>query len=207
MARARSTPSESGVRRAARSPLRFPADLKRQAAALGIVPRLVADSPEEWRLGVATVVVDRRRGTAQLRYAREPLVRVRCDAEEVLRGWRRALDRLAAESLAPDDFLAALSDAYAQLLAAGRRAAGERVALADLVPAVAHAAGRRSYSRAQFAWDIARLRRERRLHHEGRRVLFDVATGTATSQKRQVVWIEDESGAGQYYGSFRLVAR
>jgi hypothetical protein len=135
------------------------------------------------------------------------MARARCDAGEVLRGWRRVLDRLAAESLAPDALLPALAEAYAQLLARAGRPAGERVPVADLVPAVARAAGRRSYSRAQFAWDIARLRKERRLHHEGRRVLFDVATGTATSQKRQVVWIEDESGAGQYYGSFRLVAR
>jgi hypothetical protein len=37
--------------------------------------------------------------------------------------------------------------------------------------------------------------------------MLDVATGQAASQKRRVVWIEDESGAGQYYGSFRLVAR
>jgi len=185
--------------------LRFPAELKRQAAALGLVPRLIADSPEEWRLGQVTVVVDRRRGTAQIRYAREALARARCEAEDVLRAWRRALDRLAGEAMEPDRFLPALSDAYAQLLAG--RQPGERVPLVDLIPAVARAAGRRSYSRAQFAWDIARLRRERRLQHDGRRVLLDVATGTATSQKRSVVWIEDESGAGQYYGSFRLVAR
>jgi hypothetical protein len=76
-----------------------------------------------------------------------------------------------------------------------------------MVPAVGRAAGRRTYSRAQFAWDIARLRRERRLQHGGQRVLLDVATGAETTQRRRVVWIEDESGAGQYYGSFRLVAR
>jgi len=207
VARARSSPSESGARRGARSALRFPAELKRQAAAHGVVPRLVAESPEEWRLGPATVVVDRRRGTAQIRYAREPLARARCDAEEVLRGWRRALDRLASESLAPDPFLNALSEAYAQLLANSGRPPGERVPLGELIPAVARASGRRSYSRAQFAWDIARLRVERRLHHDGRRVMLDVATGPAASQKRRAVWIEDASGAGQYYGSFRLVAR
>jgi hypothetical protein len=206
VARARSSPSQSGVR-AARSALRFPAELKRKAASLGLVPRLIADSPEEWRLGPATVVVDRRRGSAQIRYAREPIARARCDADEVLRGWRRALDRLAGESLAPDALLAALADAYAQLLARDGRADGERVALVDLIPAVGRAAGRRSYSRAQFAWDIARLRAQRRLTHAGRRVLFDVATGGAASSRRRVVWIEDESGVGQYYGSFRLVAR
>lgn len=209
MARARSSPTESGARRAASraSVARFPAELKQQAAAFRLVPRLIAESPEEWRLGPATVVVDRRRGTAQIRYAREPLARARCEAADVLSGWRRALDRLAAESLAPDQFLPALSQAYAQLLAEAGRAQGDRVALVDLVPAVARAAGRRSYSRAQFAWDIARLRRERRLQHEGRRVLLDVATGAAGVQRRRVVWIEDESGAGQYYADFRLVVR
>jgi hypothetical protein len=207
VARARSSPTESGARGGARATLRFSPELKRQAAEVGLVPRLVADSPEEWRLGPATVMVDRRRGTAQVRYAREPLGRARCDAADVLRCWRRVLDKLAADSLAPDSFLPALADAYAQLLARAGRPAGDRVALTDLVSAVGRAAGRRSYSRAQFAWDIARLRRERRLQHDGRRVLLDVATGQVGSQKRRVVWIEDESGAGQYYGHFRLVAR
>lgn len=207
MARARSTPNESSVRRAVRKTVSFPAELRRQAAAHGLVPRLLADSPEEWRLGLATVVVDRRRGTAQIRYAREALARASCDAGDVLAGWRRVLDRLGRESLAPDQFLPALGAAYADCLTRARGKPGDRVDLAEMVAAVGRAAGRRTYSRAQFAWDIARLRRERRLEHDGRRVLLDVATGTAPVQRRRVVWIEDESGAGQYYGSFRLVAR
>ncbi len=207
MARARSSSTESSARRAARTTVRFPVELRRQAAALGVVPRMVADSPEEWRLGPATVVVDRRRGTAQIRYAREGMARTRCDAAEVLAGWRRVLEKLMRESLAPDSFLPALATAYAQLLAQAGRAPGERVPLTDLCAAVGRAAGRRTYSRAQFAWDIARLRRERRLQQDGRRVLLDVATGAGASIRRRGVWIEDESGAGQYYGSFRLVAR
>jgi hypothetical protein len=207
MARARSSPNESSVRRAARSTVRFPVDLRREAAAHGLVPRLIADSPEEWRLGPATVVVDRRRGTAQLRYAREVLARARCDAEDVLAAWKRALDRMARDSLAPDRFLPALASAYADCLERARGAPGARVDLAEMVAAVGRQVGRRTYSRAQFAWDIARLRRERRLQHDGRRVLLDVATGAAPLQRRRVLWIEDESGAGQYYGSFRLVAR
>lgn len=207
MARARSSPSEQSARRSVGSTLRFPAELKAKAAELRLVPRLVADSPEEWRLGPATVIVDRRRGTAQIRYARETVARARCEAGDVLRGWRRVLDRLAEESLAPDEFLPALAQAYDELLARARRPPGDRVVLVELIAAVGRAAGRRSYSRAQFAWDIARLRRERRLMHEGRRVLLGVATGAAPSERRRVVWIEDESGAGQYYGDFRLVAR
>ncbi|HTE56872.1 MAG TPA: hypothetical protein VK698_38735 [Kofleriaceae bacterium] len=207
MARARSSPDESGVRRAARSTVRFPVELRRVAGEHGVAPRLVADSPEEWRLGPATVVVDRRRGTAQVRYARETIARAGCDAEEVMSAWRRALDRLARDSLAPDALLPALAGAYAEVLADGGAPDGTRVVLAEMVAAVGRAAGRRTYSRAQFAWDIARLRRERRLQHDGRRVLLDVATGAAPVQRRRVVWIEDESGAGQYYGSFRLVAR
>jgi hypothetical protein len=190
-----------------RSSARFPAELRRLAAAYRVAPRLVADSPEEWRLGPATVAVDRRRGTAQIRYAREPLARARCEAEDVLAGWRRVLDKLERDSLAPDALLPALDAAYADCLARARAVPGARVALADMIAAVGRAAGRRTYSRAQFAWDIARLRRERRLQHDGRRVFLDVATGATPTARRRAVWIEDESGAGQYYESFRLVAR
>jgi len=207
MARTRSTRTTGAPQQMARSLAQFPAELRRAAAGHGIVPRLIADLPQEWRLGPATVVVDTRRRAAQIRYAREVVARARCDAGDVLTSWRRALDRLARDSLPPDDFLPALSAAYADCLTHIAGAPGDRVELCDMVPAVAKAAGRRTYSRAQFAWDIGRLRRERRLQYAGRRVLVDVATGAAPTRRRRVLWIEDESGAGQYYGSFRLVTR
>lgn len=177
--------------------LRFAADLRAAAAAAGVRPRLVAERPEEWRLGRLTVVVDRVRGTAQVRFARVAVARARCEAVEVVAACARALERLERESLAPEQLAAALAKAHA---AAG----GGAVSLAALVPAVGSAADRTRYSRAQFVWDLARMRSERGLRlPEGRRIAVDVATGAGAPGR--ALWIEDESGSGQYYRTLRLV--
>jgi hypothetical protein len=158
------------------------------------VPRLIADLPEEWRLGRLTVLVDRRRGSAQIRFARQVVAKCAVDADAVVDGCRRALTRLQAESLEPEAFAAALVAAHG----------GGAALLVDLVPRVGSAAGRRRYSRAQFVWDLARLRSEHGLAlPQGRRIAVDVATGAGAPAR--AIWIEDESGTGQYYRALRLL--
>src|SRR5688500_12984440 len=93
----------------------FGRELRDAAAPVGIAPRLLAEAPEEWRLARLTVVVDRRRDTAQIRYARNPIARARCDAGQVIASCRRALDRLTAESLEPERFAPAIAAAYDEL--------------------------------------------------------------------------------------------
>lgn len=159
-----------------------------------MVPRLLAEQPEEWRLGRLTVVVDRTRGAAQVRFARLPVARASAAGGEVVAACRRALARFQAESLPPDQLAAALIAAHP----------GGAAALLDLVPRVGRAAGRRRYSRAQFVWDLARMRRERGLAlPQGQRIAVDVATGAGAPAG--ALWIEDESGTGQYYRTLRLL--
>jgi hypothetical protein len=181
----------------------FSKELRNAAAASHVVPRLICESPQEWRLGPLTVVVDGRAGTAQLRYARQSIAKAGVDAAEIMDAWTRALATLSKRSLAPEKLLPMLAATYRDLLARDRRGAGERVDLAELREQVV--AARRGHTRAQFAYDLARLRSERRLVHEGLRIDLGVATGMATSRSGRVVWIEDESGAGQYYQTFRMV--
>lgn len=159
-----------------------------------MVPRLVAERPEEWRLGRLTVLLDRGRGVARVRFARVAVARSGCDAGEVVAACRRALARFQAESMAPDELAAALAAAHA----------GGAVPLRALVRQIGKAAGRRRYSRAQFVWDLARLRSERGLVlPQGRRIAVDVATGAGAPAG--ALWIEDESGSGQYYRTLRLL--
>jgi hypothetical protein len=170
----------------------------RSLAGTDVVPRLVAERPQpEWRLGPLTVVV----GTVQarLRYAREPVGTARATADDIAAAWRKALERLRARSLPPDELLPRLAAAYDRVLVqrAGRPD--------DRAPLVAVRAALAGYTRAQFAWDVARLRRERRLVVAGRRVEIGVATGHATARRSQVVWIEDDGGSGAWYESFRLI--
>jgi hypothetical protein len=123
----------------------------------------------------------------------------RAHAPDIAGAWRRALARLEARSMSPDELLPKLAAAYAAVL--GRRGArpGDRAALVELRAELA------GHTRAQFAWDLARLRRERRLVIAGRRIDLGVATGHATSRRSRVVWIEDDGGGGAFYESFRLM--
>jgi hypothetical protein len=176
----------------------FGQELRRAAAGVRIVPRLVAEAPQEWRLGPLTVVVDA--DAAQLRYARVPIARARPAPADIMTAWRRALAGLVSRSIPPDELLPLLAAAYRELLAGQPR--GSRVPLVELRDELAR---RREQTRAQFSWDVARLRRERRLIHDGQRIDLGVATGAAPSRRSSVVWIEDDSGAGLFYQSFRLV--
>ncbi|MDB4956333.1 MAG: hypothetical protein JWO36_3902 [Myxococcales bacterium] len=173
-------------------------ELLRSLAGTNVVPRLVVERPEpEWRIGVLTVVVGKQR--ARLRYAREPVGSVRPNAREIAIAWRRVVDKLQARSLSPDELLPRLGAAYATVLAKHAKRSADR---APLVEIRAELAG---YTRAQFAWDLARLRRERRLVIEGRRVDLGIATGHAAMRKSRVVWIEDDRGGGAFYESLRLI--
>ena len=165
----------------------------------GVVPRLIAGGPRpEWRLGELTVVVGPER--AELRYAREPVGFAPPSAEAIGAAVERARQRLAARSRAPDELLPALVGAYEAVLAARGARPGDRVPLVELRDQIAG-------TRAQFAWDLARLRRERRLVIAGRRLDLGVATGHAASQRSRVVWIENDGGGGSYFQSFRLIAQ
>jgi hypothetical protein len=170
----------------------------RSLAGTNVVPRLVVERPEqEWRLGALTVVVGKQR--ARLRYARELVGTARSEASDIAVAWRRALDKLQARSLAPDDLLPKLRKAYTVVLARHEKRPGDRAPIVELRDELA------GFTRAQFAWDLARLRRERRLVIDGRRVDLGIATGHATSRKSRVVWIEEDSGSGAFYETFRLI--
>ena len=171
-----------------------------RAPAGAAVPRLISDGPRpEWRLGEVTFVVGPER--AELRYAREPVGFAAPTADAIRKAVQRVRARLEARSRAPDELLPALAAAYQALLAQRGARTGDRVPLVELRDQL------EGYTRAQFAWDVARLRRERRLVIAGRRLDLGVATGHASAHRSRVVWIENEGGGGTYFASFRLIAQ
>jgi len=166
----------------------------------GSLPRLIsAGPPAEWRFDGLTVVIGAER--AELRYAREPVGSAPPTPDAIIEAVARARQRLAARSRGPDELLPALVQAYAVVLGRRRGRPGDRVPLVELRDELADG------THAQFAWDVARLRRERRLVIGGRRVDLGVATGHATARRSTIVWIEDERGGGSYFASFRLIAQ
>jgi hypothetical protein len=177
----------------------MPASRSKLVRSVAAVPRLVAGGPRpEWRLGELTVVIGRQR--AELRYAREPVGFSQPTPEANGQAVARARQRLEARSRAPDELLPALAGAYEAVLARRGARPGDRVPLVELRDQI-------DGTRAQFAWDLARLRRERRLVIAGRRLDLGVATGHAAAHRSRVVWIENEGGGGSYFQSFRLIAQ
>jgi len=184
--------------RGAGAPTARPAGRGQVLRGLDAVPRRIAGGPRpEWRLGPLTVVIGAAR--AELRYAREPVGSSRPTPEAITQAVQRARRRLEDRSRPPDELLPALVTAYAVVLARRGARHGARVPLVELRDQLAVT------TRAQFAWDLARLRRERRLTVGGHRLDLGVATGHAAAHRSRVVWIEDEGGGGSYYASFRMI--
>jgi len=200
-------PLRGGARSAAtRRTAARPASPRRTGAASALAlgsgshPRLISPGPPpEWRFDGLTVVIGAER--AELRYAREPVGSAPPEPAAIIEAVARARRRLAARSRGPDELLPALAHAYAVVLARRGGRPGDRVPLVELRDELADG------TRAQFAWDIARLRRERRLVIGGLRVDVGIATGHATARRSQIVWIEDDGGGGSYFASFRLIAQ
>lgn len=167
-------------------------ELARSLAGTELVPRLVAEHPKQtWRLGTVTVLVGRER--ADLRYAREPIGWCKPTATAIAAAAQRAIRRLQERSAAPDGFLPRLAAVYTKLAAR----AGDRVPIVAIRDAL-------DTTRAQFAWDLARLQRERRLVIDKRRIDLGVATGHAASRRSRVVFVENATG-GVFYETFRLI--
>src|SRR5262245_41639036 len=170
-----------------------------RSAPVAAAPRVVSGGPRpEWRLGELTVVIGADR--AELRYAPEPVGFAGPTREAIGEAVERARQRLAARSRPPDELLPQLAAAYDAVLARRRARPGDRVPLVELRDEIAG-------TRAQFAWDLARLRRERRLVIAGRRLDLGIATGHAAAHPSRVVWIENDGGGGSYFQSFRLIAQ
>lgn len=166
-------------------------ELARSLVGTDLVPRLVAEHPKQiWRLGSVLVLVGRER--ADLRYARESIGWCKPAAGAIVTAVQRAIERLTARSTPPDELLPRLVAAYTKLATRG-----ERVPLVAIRDAL-------DVTRAQFAWDISRLQRERRLVIGKQRIDLGVATGHAASRRSRVVFIENATG-GVFYETFRLI--
>ena len=184
-------------------------DLAAACEVRGLTMRVVKkDGPVEVRIPPLAVVIDRDKGKAVIQFAREKILETSAEADAILDGHQSALRQIDGAFSAPK-FHDACRRAWRGARAAGE-AVGDRVEIVDFLPYLAiemqkpafkknpTSKGFRDYTRAQFAWDVLRLRRERMLVHSERRLNLGVATGTSASKKARVIFFEDEDGAGEY---------
>ena len=185
-------------------------ELKAECEAQGLELRVVRrEEPIEVRIPPLAVSIDREKGSAELRFARLPLASCEATAGAIVESYRRVLDGLQA-GFQPERFFDACLGAWRAALGAGSGGAGERVEITDFLPYLAlqlqspafrvepSERNYRGYSRARFAFDLMRLRKELGLGRDGMRLNLGVATGTTATKKNRTLFCEDEYGDGEF---------
>ena len=195
---------------AARLRQRLSRELKGACESGGLGFRVIqSEDPIEIRIPPLSVEVDLKSGVASIRFARQEVHHCAADPDQIVKGHASAM-RALETAFDGRKYLQACWRAYRTALAETGGKPGERVELLLFLPHLALQlqskrfrtdpveGNFRGYSRAHFAYDVLRLRRARALELDGRRIEFGVATGTSATDKKRVVYLENEEGRGQY---------
>lgn len=173
---------------------------------------VLSKAPLELRLPPISARIDLEANRAELLYSQQLLASCEADAAAILTARRGAVAALEGEGWATAAFHTLLHRAWTRAAPGGGWAE-----LVDVLPEVVllhqprsfrlDPAPKRfvSYSRAQFAYDLWRLRRDRALSQNGWRLSVAPATGASTKDKKAVFWLEDDRGQGQYHLTLRFV--
>ncbi|MFT4539414.1 MAG: hypothetical protein ACI841_000760 [Planctomycetota bacterium] len=185
-------------------------ELKAACEASGLPLRIVTrEDPIEVRIPPLAIVLDFDKGLADIRFARQPLAQCGATVADILDAHKKTVAALET-GFDPGQFFEDCLVAYKMSLVAMGRKRGDRVELNDFMASMAlqrqskkfHeepvSANYRGYSRAQFAYDVLRLRKASALTQGGRRINFGVATGTTATKKGRVLYMEDGDGKGEY---------
>ncbi len=184
-------------------------DLGEAFKARGLTMRVLRrEGPIEVRTPPLAIIIDRDKGKASLQFAKETLLQVPAECDAILAGYDGAL-KVLNTPFDPQAFHEHCYSAW-QACRAATGAKSERVEIVDFLPYLAihrqkpaflkdpRKKSFQDYTRAQFAWDVLRLRREKALIHKNRRLNLGVATGSSASKKSRVIFFEDEQGNGEF---------
>lgn len=191
---------------------RLTSGLRAGCEAEGIEILKLSQDPLELRLPPLSVRIDVDANEAEILFSQQILATTEAEAGAILAARRKALAELEAE---PWD-----GAAFHELLRKAWTRAAPDGGWAELVDVLGEVAFLRQpkafradpsakrfvpYSRARFAYDLWRLRRDRRLAQHGLRLTIAAATGASTKDKIRVFWLEDDRGQGQYHLTLRFV--
>lgn len=185
-------------------------ELRTACEAAGLELRVVRrEEPVELRIPPFAVEIDRKRGVAQVLFAKLPLGSGPATPAGILDAREKALRSLGGEFDAAA-FFGACRTAWAAARGAGLCGQGDRVEINSFLPYLAlqfqsKAFGEQpetsrynGYGRARFAFDLMQLRRAGGLSRDGWRLNLGVATGTTASKKGRSLFVEDEQGNGEF---------
>lgn len=186
--------------------------LRAGSEAEGVDLLILSKDPLELRLPPVSVRVDIDANKAEVLFSQQVLESTTADGPAILAARKRALQALEGEPWDPAAFHALLHKAWTRAAPTGGWAELVEV-LPELVFLRQPKEFRRDpdskrfvpYSRARFAYDLWRLRRDRVLTRDGWRLSVAPATGSSTKDKKLVFWLEDDRGQGQYHLTLRFV--
>jgi hypothetical protein len=189
---------------------RLAGELRTACEARGLSLRVVSrEEPVEVRIPPLAVVIDREKGRAELRFAKQPLATCGADAEAIVAAHVEAVAALR-KGFEPESFFAACVRAWRSARAAAGPEASDRVEILSFLPQLAlqmqsdgfranpYAKNYREYTRTRFAFDVLQLQRAGKIVQGGQRLNLGVATGTTASQRNRAIWLEDEQGEGEF---------
>lgn len=189
------------------------AELKASCAAENIEILVLGREPLVLRLPPVTVAMDFAKNKAEIRFAEETLGTCEIESGAILKARKAALTILESSNWNPTAYRSQLFEAWRR----AARGSEDWVELTDVLPEIAllvqsrkfrkdpTARNYQPYTRARFAYDLWRLRRDRVLSGDGRRLTLGPATGGSTRDKSRVIFLEDARGAGQYHLTLRFV--
>lgn len=199
---------------------RFAQDLRSGCQAAGLELHVIRrEEPLELRIPPFAVVIDRGKGSAEIRFARLAIAKTAAEPQSILAAHNKALGEMGRGFRAEaffDACLAAWKCARADLGSgplqsrAGAPAGGDRIEIRAFLPQLAlhlqprafgiepNAKNFRPYSRARFAYDLMQLRRAGMLVRHGWRLNLGVASGATASNMNRVLFVEDERGNGEF---------
>jgi hypothetical protein len=186
--------------------------LRAGCEAEGVEQLLLSKAPLELRLPPVSVRIDLDANTAEIVFSQQVLAVTSADATAILTARRSALRELEGDGWDPTVFHATLRKAWSRAAPSG-----DWAELVDVLPEVVLLRQTREfrrdpdpkrftpYSRARFAYDLWRLRRDRALACDGWRLSVAPATGATTKDKKLVFWLEDDRGQGQFHLTLRFI--
>jgi len=190
--------------------LAFGKELNEAAQTENMMCQLITGDPMEFSLPPFAVAVNLARNRATLTYARLSVGELTATPNNIMAAIKKQLKAFEA-GWSSERFFEALLEAYRTELFRVRKPIGERLEIVNLLPGVAFlfqsarfrveplSGNYRSYGRFNMAWDLASLRRKGLLEQQGYRLNLGAATGSSTKNKKNVLYIEEGAGRGQYY--------
>ncbi len=195
---------EEGLRKELGKELK--AECEKRGLKLLVVSR---ENPLELRIPPLSIIVELEKGRCEIRFAKDRIAECPMQGEKILKAWEGCMKRLD-RPFDPGKFFDQCLAAYSRILRLKGLPPGSRIELSEFLPELAILLQPRSflqnpkkenfrtYGKANFAYDVLRLKKANMLSKDGARMNFGVATGITAQKKGRVIYMEDEEGNGEY---------